>query len=154
MTMRFFAPAAAAAALALFAPAVHAAGFTCRVAPDGKTVEALIANPYQRATSCQVNCQLATARAGTTFQTSCTREIAPGKEAVVLCSKRYDKGRLTKVVGGSGDCINPVPADEQADKDDDANVQELIGDPAKLKAHVREGLPPEAQKMLDQMNRK
>ena len=142
-----------AAAGASLAQAAHAASFTCRIAPDGKTVEALNANPYQRTTSSQENCQVATARAGSSFQTSCTKEIAPGKDAVVLCSKSYGKGRLTKVVGGSGDCINPVPADEKADKDDDASVQELIGDPAKLKAHVREGLPPEAQKMFDEMNK-
>ena len=153
MTIRLVTMAAAAATVLLGAGLAQAGTFTCRIASDGKAVDALIVNPFKQTTSCQVNCQVATERAGTTFQTSCTKEIAPGEDAVLLCSKTYDKGRLVKVVGGSGNCINPVPAEEKADKDDDVDVQQLIGNPAKLRGNVRDQLPPEARKMFDRMNK-
>jgi hypothetical protein len=125
--------------------------FSCKISTDGKSVAAAIANPYKRDASCQVNCQISTTKAGTSFQVSCTKEIGPGGETV-LCSKTFEGGRLVKMIGGSGSCLNPEPPPEQADKDD-VDVQKLIADPNKLREHVREGLPPEAQKMLDQMNK-
>ncbi len=157
MQTRFVTMAAAAAAtlfgLGVAEIAYADAKFTCRLAPDGKTLEALIANPYKQPTSCQVNCQAATGHAGTSFQTSCTREIAPSGGAVVLCSKTYDKGRLSKVIGGSGDCIKPLAAGEGGDKDDEVDVQKLIGNPAAARNNVRDQVPAEARKMFDDMNK-
>ena len=76
---------AATASLSL-APAAGNAGaaapaktsFTCRISSDGKTVDAMIVNPYDTETSCQVNCQISTTQAGTTHNISCTKQIAPG----------------------------------------------------------------------------
>jgi hypothetical protein len=125
--------------------------FSCKISADGKSVAAAIANPYKRDASCQVNCQISTTKAGTSFQVSCTKEIPPGGETV-LCTKSFDGGRLVKMIGGSGSCMNPEPPPEDADKDDE-DVQKLITDPNKLREHVRKDLPPDAQKMLDQMNK-
>ena len=52
--------------------------YACRISDDGKTVDAMISNPYKSETSCQVNCQVSTTKAGTTLQTSCTKNVAPG----------------------------------------------------------------------------
>jgi hypothetical protein len=151
-------PAAAAAPAVLLltvSMGFAAQPFSCKISADGKSVAAAIANPYKRDASCQVNCQISTTKPGTSFQVSCTKEIAPGGETV-LCSKTFDGGRLVKMIGGSGDCLNPEPPPEKADKadkDDDVDVQKLITDPAKLREHAREGLPLEAQKMFDQMNK-
>jgi hypothetical protein len=136
------------------APA-KADGFTCRISADGKTVDAMIANPYQSETSCQVNCQVSTTKAGTTLQTSCTKNVAPGAGPIVLCSNSIDSGTLVKMVGGSGSCIKPLAPDDAAakdkDDDDDDDAQNL--DPAKLRAKIRKQLDPDAQKMFDKMNK-
>ena len=125
--------------------------FSCKISADGKSVAAAIADPFNRDASCQVNCQMSTTKAGISFQISCAKEIGPGGETV-LCSKTFDGGRLVKMIDGSGSCLDPVPPAEDADKDD-VDVHKLITDPSKLREHVRQGLPPEAQKMLDQMNK-
>jgi hypothetical protein len=139
--------------VAAAAPAVKPGTFICRISADGRSFDAMIANPYKDETSCSVNCQVSTTRAGTTEQSSCTKSVAPGAGEVVLCSRTIDNGRFVKVVGGSGQCVNPTPAAAEKD-DDDVDVQKLIGDPAKLRNSVRQQLPPEAQRMFDQMNRR
>jgi hypothetical protein len=136
------------------APALKPGGFTCRISPDGTSVDAVIVNPYKTETSCQIDCQLSTTKAGTTFSVSCGKPAAPGAEAV-LCSHAYDKGKLVKMVGGKGSCVNPEPAaaDKEKDDDDDADVQNLINDPARLREHIRKNLDPDAQKMFDKMHK-
>ena len=99
--------------------------FSCRISDDGKTADAVIVNPYPQDASCQVNCQLSTTRAGTTFQFSCTKTAAAGAGEVVLCSQAFDKGKLVKAVGGNGQCTNPaVPAADSAKEDDDDDDKE------------------------------
>jgi hypothetical protein len=137
------------------APA-KADGFSCRVSADGKTVDAMIANPYAIETSCQVNCQVSTTQAGTTFGVSCSKTVAPGVGEVVLCTQTFDKGKLVKMVSGNGNCIKPLSPDDAAakdkdDDDDDDDAQNL--DPAKLRAKIRKQLDPDAQKMFDKMNK-
>ena len=142
--------------VALAAPAAKPGTFICRISPDGRFFEAMIANPYKIETSCQVNCQISTTQAGTTEQSSCTKTVAPGVGEVVLCSRTIDKGRFVKMVGGSGECVNPAPQPSSAEKDEDedADVAKLANDPAKIREQLRKQLPPEAQRMLDQMNRR
>lgn len=147
---------AAPARAAAQAPAVKPGTFICRIAADGKSFDAMIANPYKVEANCQVNCQVSTTVAGTTVQSSCGKNVAPGVGEVVLCTHTIDKGKLVKVVGGSGDCQDPTPKPSAADKekdDDDVDVQSLINDPAKLREHIRKNLDPEAQKMFDRMNK-
>jgi hypothetical protein len=94
-----------------------------------------------------------TTHAGTTVQTTCGKTVPLGIGAVVLCTHKVDKGRLVKVVGGSGDCTNPTPAPEATSKDDEVDIEKLIRDPAKLREHVRQQLPPSAQKLFEQINK-
>lgn len=141
------APAPASATVA--APAKDS--FSCRIAADGLSVEAVIANPYKAEASCQVDCQISTTRAGTTFGVSCGKSVAPGVGEVVLCKQTFDKGKLVKMVSGKGSCTDPTAADK--DDDDDAEVEKLMGDPSKLRENIRKQLPPEGQRMLDQMNK-
>jgi hypothetical protein len=138
------------------APGVKPGTFICRISADGRSFDAMIANPYKVETSCQVNCQISTTQAGTTEQSSCTKNVAPGVGEVVLCSRTIDKGRFVKMVGGSGECVNPTPKPSSAEKDDDddVDVAKLANDPVKMREHLRKQLPPEAQRMLDQMNRR
>jgi len=148
--------AGAVPAQSAMAPTLAPGGFACRISPDGKSVDAVIVNPYKAETSCQIDCQLSTTKAGTTLSVSCSKNAAPGAEAV-LCSHGFDGGKLVKMVGGKGICIDPQPppADKEADKerDDDVGVQRLINDPAKLREHIRKNLDSEAQKMFDQLNK-
>jgi hypothetical protein len=118
--------------------AAPAKGFTCKIAPDGKSVDAMIANPYKSETSCQIDCQISTTNAGTTFGLSCTDTVAPGGETAVLCSKTYDKGRLVKVLEGQGSCLDPTPAANPFGKDTDTDAPPT--DPAKLREYIRKKL--------------
>jgi hypothetical protein len=129
--------------------------FTCKISTDGKSVDAMIANPYGRETSCQVDCSVSTTQAGTTFVVSCGKNVAPGVGQVVVCSHSFDKGRLIKMVGGKGTCINPEPPAEDAakDKDDDVDVQSLANDPAKLREYIRKQMSPEGRETFDRMNK-
>jgi hypothetical protein len=165
------APAAVPAAAP--APAVKPGTFICRISADGHSFDAMIANPYAADASCQVNCQISTTVAGTTEQSSCTKNVAPGVGAVVLCTHTFDKGRLVKVIGGSGSCFDPTPkpSAETPDDDDDADqldkqplpkrpgakkdddAEALPDDPAKMDAYIRKQLPPDARKIYDDMNK-
>jgi hypothetical protein len=144
------APAASPVAAAM--PMVKPGTFICRIAADGRSFDAMIANPYKTETSCSVNCQVSTTIAGTTEQSSCTKTVEPGVGEVVLCSRKIEKGKFVKVVGGSGQCVNQAPA--SAEKDDDVDVQKLVGDTAKMRDTIRRQLPPDAQRMFDQMNKR
>jgi hypothetical protein len=139
------------------APAVKPGTFICRISADGHSFDAMIANPYPTETSCQVNCQISTTVAGTTEQASCTKSVAPGVGEVVLCSHSFDKGKLVKVVGGSGECINPTPkpsvADDADDKDDD-ELQKAAQDPAKMLEFMRKQMDPETRKLFDKANKR
>jgi hypothetical protein len=124
--------AAAGAAPALPAPvaAVKPGTFICRISADGLSFDAMIANPYAAEASCQVNCKISTTQAGTTEQSSCTKNVAPGVGEVVLCTHTVDKGKLVKVVGGSGECFDPTPKPTAADKDDEGiDVEKLANQP-------------------------
>jgi hypothetical protein len=152
------APAAlAASATAAAAPVVKPGTFICRISADGHSFDAMIANPYPTETSCQVNCQISTTVAGTTEQASCTNSVAPGVGEVVLCSHSFDKGKLVKVLGGSGECINPTPkpsvADDADDKDDD-ELQKAAQDPAKMLEFMRKQMDPETRKLFDKANKR
>jgi hypothetical protein len=104
--------------------------FACTLRPDGHTVSVTIKNPFDRETSCQVNCQFSTQRAGTSFQISCTRTVQPGTEAEI-CKKVYDKEPLVKMTGGDGDCIKQIPLDEnkaEPEDDNDALIKRMMKD--------------------------
>jgi hypothetical protein len=100
--------------------------FTCRIAADGQSAEAVIANPYAEETQCSVDCQIATTRAGTTFGFSCSKTAGGDGTETVLCAQAFDRGKLVKMVGGRASCVKPLAAVEAEkggakDKDDDDN---------------------------------
>jgi hypothetical protein len=158
------------------APALKPGGFTCRISPDGKSVDAVIVNPYKTETSCYINCQLSTTKAGTTFSVSCGRPAAPGVEAV-LCSHSIDSGKVVKMTGGDGDCTKPLePEDAAAAKEkEDAEVEKLMNqpmpkpsaankadeeelkkigdDPVKMQDFMNKKMNAEMQKALGEMNK-
>jgi hypothetical protein len=121
-------------------PAKQADGFECRISADGHSVDAMIANPYASATSCQVDCQISTTKPGTTLNVSCSKTVEPGAGKVAVCTESFDKGRLVKMLGGKGSCVNPAADDDapkddtqkdDASKDDDADMQSLVNDAQK-----------------------
>lgn len=128
---------AAEAAPAAVAPAAKADGFTCRISPDGKTVDAMIANPYRSETSCQIDCKVSTAQAGTTMSVSCSNQAAAGVGQVVLCSHQVAEGRAVKMLSGTGDCTKPLEEGTDSEKAKDnaaedaeaAEVQRLANPP-------------------------
>ena len=125
------APAAAAPV------AAKADGFTCRISPDGKTVDAMIANPYKGETSCHIDCSVSTTKAGTTMSLSCGNQVAPGVGQVVLCSHKVEEGRAVKMVSGQGDCTRPLAertdaekaAEKAAEDAQEAEVERLMNQP-------------------------
>jgi len=141
---------AAAAAPAAPAPAVKAGTFRCRISPDGHSFDAMIANPYKVEASCQVNCQISTTLAGTTEQSSCSKNVAPGVGEVVLCTHTIDKGKFVKVIGGSGDCTDPTPRPAAAEKDDDdAEVERLMNQPMPKPSAASKADEEELKKLMD-----
>ncbi|MGA3303475.1 MAG: hypothetical protein ABSC72_09325 [Methylovirgula sp.] len=129
--------AKAPAAVAPVAAVAPKEGFSCRISADGKTVDAMIANPYKSETSCQMDCHMSTTSAGTTISVSCAGPVAPGVGQVVLCSHAVDEGRAVKMVSGHGDCVRPLAEqtdDEKAKEkkaadDEAAKVNELMNQP-------------------------
>jgi hypothetical protein len=165
---------------ALPAQPVKAGTFICRISPDGHSFDAVIANPYATDASCRVNCQISTTVAGTTEQSSCTKNVAAGAGETVLCTHTFAAGRLVKVIGGSGQCHDPTPRPSTAEKssgsdtdnDDDTeklanrllpkspgahkdepDMEGLANDTDKMQAYIRSQLSPEARKAFDQMNK-
>jgi hypothetical protein len=157
--------------------AVKAGTFICRISADGHSFDAVIANPYAADASCQVNCQISTTVAGTTEQSSCTRNVAAGAGETVLCTHTFTAGRLVKVIGGSGQCYDPTPQPPAADAGDDKDAADklanepmpmpkpsrahknepgmegLSDDPDKMDAYIRKQLSPEDRKAFDEMNK-
>jgi hypothetical protein len=143
---------AAPAAPVAPAPALKPGGFMCRISPDGKTVDAVIVNPYKVETSCQIDCSLSTTKAGTTFSVSCSRQAAPGVEAV-LCSHNFEGGKVVKMISGKSSCVDQTPKPDEASKDDEDS------DPEKMIEKIKKNMPPppagkqesaeDLQKMMD-----
>jgi hypothetical protein len=98
------------------AAVAKADGFTCRISPDGKTVDAMIANPYKSETSCQMDCKISTTQARTTMSVSCSKPVASGAGQVVLCSHNVAEGRAVKVLSGKGDCTKPLEEHTDSEK--------------------------------------
>jgi hypothetical protein len=114
--------------IGLLAPAAALAEpvpFSCTILPDAHSVRVVIANPFDRETHCQVNCQFSTTRKGTSFQISCGTTVQPGGKETELCLKVYDEEPLVKMTGGDGDCIRQKPAAEEKE-DDDEDEDEMI----------------------------
>jgi len=115
--------------------------FTCRIAADGKSAEAIIANPYAEETSCSVDCRISTTRAGTTFSLSCTKNAVGGGVETVLCGRPVEQGTLVKMTGGKASCVKPLSAAEAGgtkDKDDD---DADTPDPQEILNRIQRGEP-------------
>jgi hypothetical protein len=139
---------AAGAAPAVVAPAadVKADGFTCRISPDGKTVDAMIANPYKSETSCQMDCKVSTTKAGTTVSVSCAKQVAPGAGQVVLCSHSVDEGRAVKMLSGKGDCVKPLEDRTDSEKANDKAAHDAEEAEAQKLANRPMSVPSAANK--------
>jgi len=106
--------------------------FSCTILPNGKSVRVAISNPFDRETSCQVNCQFSTTSRGTSFQLSCTNNVAAGGKDVQLCVRDLSEGTLVKMTGGDGDCIKQLSEEElkarekKSDEDADAELKKAM----------------------------
>ena len=106
--------------------------FSCTILPNGKSVRVAISNPFDRETSCQVNCQFSTTSRGTSFQLSCTNNVAAGGEDVQLCIRDLSEGTLVKMTGGDGDCVKQLSEEElkarekKSDEDADAELKKAM----------------------------
>jgi hypothetical protein len=106
--------------------------FSCTILPNGKSVRVAISNPFDRETSCQVNCQFSTTSRGTSFQLSCTNNVAAGGKDVQLCIRDLSEGTLVKMTGGDGDCIKQLSEEElkarekKSDEDADAELKKAM----------------------------
>ena len=106
--------------------------FSCTILPNGKSVRVAISNPFDRETSCQVNCQFSTTSKGTSFQLSCTHNVAAGGKDVELCTRDLDEGTLVKMTGGDGDCVKQLSEEElkarekKSDEDADRELKKAM----------------------------
>ena len=106
--------------------------FSCTILPNGKSVRVAISNPFDRETSCQVNCQFSTTSRGTSFQLSCTNNVAAGGKDVQLCIRDLSEGTLVKMTGGDGDCVKQLSEEElkarekKSDEDADAELKKAM----------------------------
>ena len=106
--------------------------FSCTILPDGKSVRVAISNPFDRETSCQVNCQFSTTSRGTSFQLSCTNNVAAGGKDVELCTRDLNEGKLVKMTGGDGDCVKQLSEEElkarekKSDEDADRELKKAM----------------------------
>jgi hypothetical protein len=152
----------AAEAPAPVAPAAAATpkeGFNCRISPDGKTVDAMIANPYKGETSCQMDCRVSTTSAGTTMSVSCTGQVAPGAGQVVLCSHAVRSGRAVKMLSGHGECTRPLAErtdaekalDKKAADEEAAKVDRLMNQPLAQPSAERKAANKADQDELDKI---
>src|ERR1700686_2507720 len=82
--------------------------FSCTILPDGKSVRVAISNPFDRETSCQVNCQFSTKSKGTSIQLSCGKNVAAGGKDKELCIRDVGDETLVKMTGGDGDCVKQL----------------------------------------------
>lgn len=134
---------AAGAAPAVAAPAVAGKieGFTCRISPDGKTIDAMIANPYKIKTSCQMDCKVSSTKAGTTLSVSCSKQVAAGVGQVVLCSHGVTEGQAVKTLSARGVCIKPLE-----ERTDGENARDNAADDAEQAQVPKPGnqSPPQA----------
>jgi hypothetical protein len=161
--------AGAAPAIMAPAPAAKADGFTCRISPDGKTVDAMIANPYKSETGCRIDCKVSTTQAGTTLNVSCSKPVAAGAGQVVLCSHSVDGGRAVKMLSGNGDCTKPLEErtdsekanDKPADDVEEAEARRLANQPMpkpsaanKADEEELEKIGDDSEKLQDFMQRK
>lgn len=126
--------------------AARAEEFSCAVQPDGKSVILAVTNPYKVTTSCTVHCEFGEMRTGMWFA-ECTREVAPGANQV-LCTKVNERGKVAALTRATANCIKPLDPAEKSDDDDE------LPDVGKAIDGVRKGLPPEGQKVLDEIMRK
>jgi hypothetical protein len=99
--------------------------FACRIAADGKSAVAIVANPYAQETSCSVDCQISTTQAGKTVSLSCTRTAAGDGAETVLCARPLDRGTFVKMVGGKASCVKPLAAAEPGAKDNDDDDDDM-----------------------------
>ena len=144
---------AAGAVPTIAAPTVE--GFTCRISPDGKTVDAMIANPYKGETSCQMDCKVSTTKAGTTVSMSCSKQVAAGVGQVVLCSHSVDEGKAVKMLSGKGDCVKPLEErtdsekanDKAAQDSEEAEVQKLANQPMAVPSAANKADEDELEKI-------
>jgi hypothetical protein len=86
--------------------------FSCTIMPGGKSVRVAISNPFDRETSCSVNCQLSTTSKGTSFQISCGNNVAAGGKDVELCTRDAGNETLVKMTGDDGDCVKQLSEEE------------------------------------------
>jgi hypothetical protein len=106
--------------------------FSCTILPDGKSVRVAISNPFDRETSCQVNCQFSTTSKGTSFQLSCTNNVAAGGKDLELCVRDLSEGKLVKMTGGDGDCVKQLSEEElktrekKSDEDADRELKKAM----------------------------
>jgi hypothetical protein len=105
------------------------APFSCTIQPDHKSVKVTIKNPFDTETQCLVNCQFSTERAHTSFQLTCGNVVSGGAERE-LCTKIDEQGTLVAMTGGDGDCVKPLPPEQESEDksgdDDEADIRKLM----------------------------
>ena len=116
---------------------------------DGKTVDAMIANPYKSVTSCQMDCNVSTTQAGTTMSVSCSKQVAPGVGQVVLCSHNVDQGRAVNILIVKGECSSHWRSAPKARKPG-TRPQRMPKKPQRKGLPTRQCLVPSAANRADQ----
>jgi hypothetical protein len=102
------------------------APFSCAIQPDGVSVRVVITNPHAHEAHCTAHCEFSTTKADTSFIVECGTSISANAGGRELCIKKFESGRVLKLLEGKGECLNSaVKADDDDDADSEALVQRL-----------------------------
>lgn len=102
------------------------APFSCAIQPDGVSVRVTISNPHAGDAHCTAHCEFNTTKADTRFIVECATSIPGNANGRELCVKKFESGRVMKLLEGKGECLNSaVKAEDDDDEDSDALIQRL-----------------------------
>jgi len=147
--------AEAPAAVAPVAAAAPKEGFSCRISPDGKTVDAMIAKSLQGRNQLPDGLPYVDDKRRHHYECVLLRPRGARRRPVVLCSHAVDKGRAVKMVSGHGDCTRPLAErtdaekakEKKADDDEKAEVDELMNQPMPVPSAANKADQEELEKI-------
>jgi hypothetical protein len=101
------------------------APFVCAIQPDGVSVRATISNPHANDAHCTAHCEFSTTKADTKFIVECGTSVSASASERELCVKKFESGRVVKLLEGKGECLNSAVKAVDDDEDSDVLIQRL-----------------------------
>lgn len=104
---------------------IRPAPFSCAIEPDGVSVRVTISNPHANEAHCTAHCEFNTTKADTRFIVECATSIPASASGRELCVKKFDSGRVLKLLEGKGECLNSAVKAEDDDEYSEILIRRL-----------------------------